>query len=60
MPRKRIPHDGTFKDDVPLALVVEEEEDAPEPCDYLNNSMVICYYSISVHLIYQILWCTEY
>ena len=35
MPGKRIPHDGAFKDDVPLALVVEEEKDAPEPCDYL-------------------------
>ena len=36
MPRQLIPYDGNFSGDVPLALVVEESEDAPEPCDYLE------------------------
>lgn len=42
MPRKRIPYDGAFSANVPLALVVEPEDDAPEPSEYLsmNATMV--------------------
>ena len=40
MPRQLIPCDGNFSDDSPLALVVEEAEDAPEPCDYLDAATV--------------------
>ena len=40
MPRQLIPHDGSFSGDDPLALVVEESEDAPDPRGYLDTSMV--------------------
>ena len=40
MPRQLIPHDGTFSEDDSLALVVEESEDAPDPCDYLDTPIV--------------------
>jgi hypothetical protein len=40
VPRQLIPHDGTFTGDDPLAVVVEESEDAPDPCDYLDAPTV--------------------
>ena len=40
MPRQLIPRGGTFSGDDPLALVVEESEDAPDPCVYLDAPKV--------------------
>ena len=40
MPSRRIPYDGVFSGNVPLALVVEPDEDAPDPLEYLNIAMV--------------------
>ena len=40
MSRQLIPRGGTFSGDDPLALVVEESEDAPDPCDYLDAPTV--------------------
>ena len=40
MPRQLIPHDDSFSGDDPLALVVEESEDAADPCDHLDTPTV--------------------
>ena len=40
MLRQLIPHDGNFSGSDPLALIVEESEDAPDPCGYLDTPTV--------------------